>query len=559
MPYVHIRIRGGAESKHEIPVGEGILVGRLPDVRRLHSAPPIARITPVTLASEHVSANHALIWATREGVFCLDLASRNGSSLRLPRSHPTQVAAVDVTLDLAPAAGSADARGPTLSATWSTEAEFGPSLCEAVTRWVDAQGADLSVALASGAAPARGTALALATGDQLVLSARAGATSDQRLTAWLDAIAAFVQAQNALFDEDHGHADDLVLASPRIRAAHRKVCDAAASGRRLLLLGPSGAGKERLAECFHHHSRRAEGPFKAVNCALIGEDMIWVQLFGAARGAYTGAVRDVVGAVEAARGGTLFLDEIGELSARVQAALLRFLDRRGEYERLGDPRTRTSDVQLVCATNRDLRVAIAKGSFREDLWYRFAGFVVEVPPLSERREDMLAFLARRQVSRDLDARAALSPEALDVLARHPWQGNFRELENFVQRLPAATRPGEISVAVCEAALREGSVQVPDAAGDSVLPGPVGARDDWRALFEQATDAWQADHDGATPSRYGEIRDFVEAYWKPVVMASYGEITSGRPVNYSAIGRRLDIADGTTVRKYLDRFASRFAR
>ncbi len=558
MARVYVAIRGGSRTAHDVAEDEGILIGRIPDTRRLATL-PVAKITPVPVASEHVSANHALIWATRGGLYCQDLSSRNGTWLRIPRSEVVQLRAMEVSLDLAHAAGSLPAPAlSALAADWSSDKDFGPALRDAVRTWADEQGMDLSVDLLAMDAPVKGTGLALATGQHLVIASPSLATTDLRHGLQLETIAAFVEQQNAKFDEDQGHANDLVLVSAGIRAAHSKVYDAAARGRRLLLLGPSGVGKERLAECFHRHSRRAEGPFKAVNCALIARDMVWVQLFGAARGSYTGAVRDVAGAVEAAHGGTLFLDEIGELSQEVQGALLRFLDRHGEYERLGDPRTYHSDLQVVCATNRDLRAAIARGEFREDLWYRFASYVVEVPALRDRPEDVLDFLARRQVTRDLDARSALSPEALKCLLDYAWPGNFRELENLVLRLPAVSSPGAIDLATVERALLEGSVLTSTRGRDGAPPGPS-PRPDWQDLFLRATEAWQVDHEGTSPG-YGQLRDFVEAYWKPVVMgASCADLTPGQSVNYSAIGRRLDIADGTTVRKYLERYFSRFKR
>jgi hypothetical protein len=258
-----------------------------------------------------------------------------------------------------------------------------------------------------------------------------------------------------------------------------------------------------------------------------------------------------------AHGGTLFLDEVAELDARTQASLLRFLDQRGEYERLGDPRPRHADVRIVCATNRDLRAEVRAGRFRDDLWYRFAAAVVDVPPLRERPEDVRAFLAARRVSRTLTAWEALSPDARSFATSHSWPGNFRELANFIERLPAVTRPGAIDAATCQRALQEGLVEAP--------PPPTSAPSSpapWDGLLAEAASSWREDHQGSDPETLGDIRDFVESYLKPVFAARASGVAQGVAVsdlNWSALGRRLAVADGTTVKRWVERYLARFRR
>jgi DNA-binding NtrC family response regulator len=203
----------------------------------------------------------------------------------------------------------------------------------------------------------------------------------------------------------------------------------------VLITGPSGAGKEKLAEVVQANSRRRDRAFVRVNAGALPDELLESELFGAEAGAYTGAARRRAGRFEAADGGTLFLDEIGNLSLAGQRKLLRVLQ-SGQFERLGSSETRRVDVRLVCATNADLRREIAEGRFREDLYYRLNVVELAVPPLAERPEDVLP-LAERFL-RDLSPSPrgttwSLAPEARERLLRHPWPGNVRELENALRR------------------------------------------------------------------------------------------------------------------------------
>jgi NtrC-family two-component system response regulator AlgB len=203
----------------------------------------------------------------------------------------------------------------------------------------------------------------------------------------------------------------------------------------VLLRGENGTGKGVLARALHAFGPRRERPFVVVNCPTLSAELLASELFGHARGSFTGAVRDQPGRVEAAEGGTLFLDEIAELPPALQAKLLRFLQER-QFERVGEVRTRTADVRVVAATNRELEKEVAEGRFREDLLYRLNVLELTVPPLRERREDLpelaqaLVAFAARSFGR---AAPSIGEEALAALAAHPWPGNVRELKNVLER------------------------------------------------------------------------------------------------------------------------------
>jgi NtrC-family two-component system response regulator AlgB len=230
---------------------------------------------------------------------------------------------------------------------------------------------------------------------------------------------------------------DILLATtaPSVRAVLDMVSRAAQSDAALLFRGESGTGKGVLARALHKQSKRHERPFVLVNCPTLSEELLASELFGHAKGAFTGAVRDQIGRVESAEGGTLFLDEIGEMPGNLQAKLLRFLQEK-QFERIGETRTRQADVRVVAATNRDLDTDVRAGKFREDLLYRLNVVEVKVPSLRERREDILP-LARHFLaffSRALGrAVPELSPAAERALEDYAWPGNVRELRNTIER------------------------------------------------------------------------------------------------------------------------------
>jgi two-component system, NtrC family, response regulator AlgB len=236
----------------------------------------------------------------------------------------------------------------------------------------------------------------------------------------------------------------LDTASPRMRAALDVLARAAGHDVAVLLRGENGTGKGVLARALHAQSPRRDRPFVVVNCPTLSEELLASELFGHARGAFTGAVKDQEGKVEAAEGGTVFLDEIGEIAPGLQGKLLRFLQEK-RFERVGETRTRTADVRVVAATNRDLDAEVKAGRFREDLYYRLNVMEIVVPPLRERPEDILP-LARAFVA--FFARGArraapeLSPEGERVLAGYRWPGNVRELRNAVERA-LILAPGQV--------------------------------------------------------------------------------------------------------------------
>jgi DNA-binding NtrC family response regulator len=199
----------------------------------------------------------------------------------------------------------------------------------------------------------------------------------------------------------------------------------------VLITGPNGAGKEKIAEIIHANSTRRSKPLVIVNAGAIPDTLIESELFGAEPGAYTGSTRLRIGRFEAANGGTLFLDEIGNVSAAGQMKLLRVLQ-TGEFERLGSSETRRVDVRVLCATNSDLQQAIARGTFRQDLYFRIAVVEIEVPALRRRREDVLPLAAAFLGEKRLDE------SAKTALLGHDWPGNVRELQNRVQRAIALT-------------------------------------------------------------------------------------------------------------------------
>jgi NtrC-family two-component system response regulator AlgB len=228
---------------------------------------------------------------------------------------------------------------------------------------------------------------------------------------------------------------DLATAAPAMRAVLEMISRAAQADVSVLFRGESGTGKGVLARAMHADSKRRGRPFVVVNCPTLSEELLASELFGHAKGAFTGAIRDQPGRVEIAEGGTLFLDEIGELPANLQAKLLRFLQEKS-FERVGEARTRRADVRVVAATNRDLETDVKSGVFREDLLYRLNVIEVKVPALRERREDILPLAHRfleffaRTVGR---ATCELSPSAERVLQDYAWPGNVRELRNAIER------------------------------------------------------------------------------------------------------------------------------
>ncbi|MCC6670058.1 MAG: sigma 54-interacting transcriptional regulator [Planctomycetes bacterium] len=227
----------------------------------------------------------------------------------------------------------------------------------------------------------------------------------------------------------------MVLGSPAIQQVLRTLEKVAPTDLSILLEGETGTGKEVLTNVIHRLSRRSEGPLIKVHCAAIPETLLQAELFGHEKGAFTGAVARRAGRFEQAHGGTIFLDEIGEIPLEVQVKLLRVLQEK-EVDRIGGTAPVAVDVRVIAATNRNLRQMVAQGSFREDLYYRLTGVVVTVPPLRARKQEIPALveLFRREAVAAGDTQVTgFTPDALDVLFRHSWPGNIRELRNVVLR------------------------------------------------------------------------------------------------------------------------------
>jgi transcriptional regulator with GAF, ATPase, and Fis domain len=242
--------------------------------------------------------------------------------------------------------------------------------------------------------------------------------------------------------------DTMIGRSPRFVAAVGDARKVAPTSTTVLLTGESGTGKEVLARAIHEASACADGPFVALNCAALPETLVESELFGHERGAFTGADRLKRGRFELAAGGTLFLDEIGELSAAVQAKLLRVLQER-QYERVGGATTLKADIRLMAATNRDLERAVAEGGFREDLYYRVAVFRIQLPALRERGEDVMLLADHfvRELGANMDDREPLMrDDARGRLVAHSWPGNIRELRNAIERALILSEGSEISAA-----------------------------------------------------------------------------------------------------------------
>jgi DNA-binding NtrC family response regulator len=247
---------------------------------------------------------------------------------------------------------------------------------------------------------------------------------------------------------DRYRLENVIGRSARMVELFDLVESVAASEANILIQGENGTGKELIANGIHYHSKRTNGPFIKINCAAIPKDLIESELFGYKKGAFTGAMTDREGLLEAAEGGSLLLDEVGEMPPYLQTKLLRVLQER-EYRPLGSDRTVRVDFRLLCATNADLDSALRDGKIREDLYFRINTIVLRVPPLRERSEDIPLlcdfFLDRfrRRYQRNV---RTLAPAVYHLLIRNRWAGNVRELENVIERAVLVAQGTEITVA-----------------------------------------------------------------------------------------------------------------
>ncbi len=289
----------------------------------------------------------------------------------------------------------------------------------------------------------------------------------------------------------------IVGGSPALRAMLARIEAVADTPANVLILGETGTGKELVAHAIHARSSRTNGPLVKVNCASIPDELFESEFFGHARGAFTGAHRDRVGRFQLADGGTIFLDEVGEIPLALQGKLLRVLQER-EFERVGDETTRTVDVRVIAASNKDLEKAVEAGEFREDLYYRLSVFPVQVPPLRRRGDDVvqLAVHFLEQGCREFGRPCLqITQTQADVLRRYAWPGNVRELKNVIERAvilsTGETLRLDLSLPELQhAAGAAASAAAPDAPPEEARPFRTEAqmRDEQRANLKAALEA-----------------------------------------------------------------------
>ncbi len=249
--------------------------------------------------------------------------------------------------------------------------------------------------------------------------------------------------------------DNIIGSAPAMLDVFDTIAQVASSRATCLLLGETGTGKELIAKAIHYNSNRADKPFIRVNCGALTGTLLESELFGHVKGSFTGAIKDKMGRFEAAHTGTLFLDEIGTIDTSLQVKLLRVLQER-EFERVGDNRTMKVDVRIIAATNLELQDEVAKGKFREDLFYRLNVVTIALPALRNRREDiprLIDFFLDKFNAENAKLLRKISKEMLNVFVRYPWPGNVRELENAIERATVLSRGDTLTEELLPTAIR----------------------------------------------------------------------------------------------------------
>jgi transcriptional regulator with PAS, ATPase and Fis domain len=282
----------------------------------------------------------------------------------------------------------------------------------------------------------------------------------------------------------HTASKHFVARSPSMQEVLELAARVAPIDTTVLVYGESGTGKEFIVRMIHDQSPRASAPFVSINCAALTETLLESELFGHVRGAFTGASRDKAGLFEVAGSGTLFLDEIGEVAPTVQAKLLRALQER-EIRRVGAERAMKVNARVVAATNRDLKDAVAKGTFREDLYFRLAAFTITVPPLRERRDDIPALVyefVQRSAARLKKDVKTVSAEAMGALISYDWPGNVRELEHAIERAAILAHGATITI-------RELPPEVSQRKKRAATGHPLNLRSQERELVQRALDRY----------------------------------------------------------------------
>jgi transcriptional regulator with GAF, ATPase, and Fis domain len=256
--------------------------------------------------------------------------------------------------------------------------------------------------------------------------------------------------------------DNIIGKSGAMRQVFRSIRAAASSKATILIQGESGTGKELVAGAIHYNSDRANNQLITVNCSALPESLLESELFGHAKGAFTGAIRDRVGRFEEAAGGSIFLDEIGEISPYIQVKLLRVLQEH-EIARVGESRLRKIDIRVITATNKDLFQLVQQGKFREDLYYRLKVFPISVPPLRDRKEDiplLTSHFINAQNKKTGKKIKGLSQEAMRLFMDYSWQGNVRELENAIEHAFVLCNEDTIDIFDLPVELRQAKYQLP---------------------------------------------------------------------------------------------------
>jgi sigma-54 specific flagellar transcriptional regulator A len=269
----------------------------------------------------------------------------------------------------------------------------------------------------------------------------------------------------------------LVGSSRGVQNVRKMIQQVAESDANVLILGDSGTGKEVVARNLHYHSSRREAPFVPVNCGAIPGDLLESELFGHKKGAFTGAISDREGRFEMAEGGTLFLDEIGDMSLQMQVKILRVLQER-TFERVGSNTSIHTNVRIIAATHKNLEEAIKEGEFREDLFYRLNVFPIEMPPLSDRVEDIPLLVNElvRRMEHEKRGSVRLTPGAIYALCRYSWPGNVRELANLVERLAILHPYGVVDAGDLPDKFQAGEGEVNEQLVDAMIGSPATSED-----------------------------------------------------------------------------------
>ena len=282
-----------------------------------------------------------------------------------------------------------------------------------------------------------------------------------------------IEQNRILSEEIQTGYSEMIGSSSSIKQIFSLIEQVADKQSAVLIHGESGTGKELVARAIHSESKREQNPFIKINCGALNDNLLESELFGHEKGAFTGAVKTKKGRFELADKGTLFLDEIGDVSPAMQVKLLRVLQ-EGEFERVGGEETLTTDVRIICATNRDIQKLMMEGKFRDDLYYRLSVIPIDLPPLRERKEDIVALtehFLQKVADKNHQGKKRINSEGMKFLMEYPWPGNIRELENLVERLSVISISEEIEASLIASHLGK-AVSVSNNLGNLLLEDAV---------------------------------------------------------------------------------------